>query len=132
MSLAADLLAAQCFWRAHCMDRHTHFSTGLPRPPSCRSDVSGGAPPSASDQDRLLWAVNAFGQVLGQVFITPMPLLRLMDKLGFRCVVCWCCSAPCTATEMAPSSRLSAHVMLGSLLAGRSSSAGSCARCGRR
>lgn len=54
-----------------------------PPPPACR-DVGGRAQPSESDQDRLLWAVNAFGQVLGEVFITPMPLLRLMDAVGLR------------------------------------------------
>lgn len=31
-----------------------------------RRDLAGAAPPSASDQDRLLWAVNAFGQVRGE------------------------------------------------------------------
>ncbi|PRW33565.1 cytochrome P450 [Chlorella sorokiniana] len=62
----------------------TAFSHDFGEVEAIARDVRGGAPPSASDQDRLLWAVNAFGQILGEVFITPMPLLRLMDKLGFR------------------------------------------------
>ncbi|PNW87838.1 hypothetical protein CHLRE_01g003850v5 [Chlamydomonas reinhardtii] len=33
-------------------------------------------------QDRVLWAVNTFGEVLAQVFITPLPLLKAMDRLG--------------------------------------------------
>lgn len=37
----------------------------------------------ASQQDRLLWAVNTFGEVLADVFITPLPLLKVMEKLGF-------------------------------------------------
>lgn len=32
---------------------------------------------------RLLWAVNTFGEVLAQVFITPLPLLRAAERLGF-------------------------------------------------
>lgn len=33
-------------------------------------------------EDRLLWAVNTFGQILADIFITPMPLLRVLDRLG--------------------------------------------------
>lgn len=33
-----------------------------PSPPAGR-DVAASSPPNASEQDRLLWAVNAFGQV---------------------------------------------------------------------
>lgn len=62
----------------------TAFSHDFGECDAIARDISGSAPPSASDQDRLLWAVNAFGQVLSEVFITPMPLLRLMDALGFR------------------------------------------------
>eukprot|EP00951_Prasinocladus_malaysianus_P025755 scaffold226688_cov44-Prasinocladus_malaysianus.AAC.3 len=32
--------------------------------------------------DRLLLAVNTFGEVMAQVFVTPMPLLKLMDRVG--------------------------------------------------
>ncbi|GFR44797.1 hypothetical protein Agub_g6132, partial [Astrephomene gubernaculifera] len=37
---------------------------------------------SSAPQDRVLWAVNTFGQVLADVFITPLPLLKLLDRLG--------------------------------------------------
>lgn len=62
----------------------TAFSHDFGECQAIARDVGGRAQPSESDQDRLLWAVNAFGQVLGEVFITPMPLLRLMDAVGLR------------------------------------------------
>eukprot|EP00887_Chlorella_sp_A99_P004562 scaffold84.g4562.t1 len=62
----------------------TAFSHNFQQCDQIARDLEGTAVPAASDQDRLLWAVNAFGQVLAEVFITPMPLLRLMDALGFK------------------------------------------------
>ncbi|KAL4419812.1 hypothetical protein ABPG75_006910 [Micractinium tetrahymenae] len=62
----------------------TAFSHNFGECGAIARDINGSAPPSASDQDRLLWAVNAFGQVLSEVFITPMPMLRVMDALGFK------------------------------------------------
>ena len=32
--------------------------------------------------DALLQAVNEFGEVMSEVFVTPMPILKLMDRLG--------------------------------------------------
>ncbi|KAG2435417.1 hypothetical protein HYH02_011918 [Chlamydomonas schloesseri] len=52
-----------------------------------RRDLAGAAPgaggrSAAVLQDRVLWAVNTFGEVLAQVFITPLPLLQAMERLG--------------------------------------------------
>jgi hypothetical protein len=51
-----------------------------------QEELLGCETPSAdgSQEDCLLWAVNAFGEVLAELFITPMPLLRFMDMLGFQ------------------------------------------------
>jgi len=45
-------------------------------------DLSGAAGDASQAPDRLLWAVNTFGEVLAQVFITPLPLLRALHLLG--------------------------------------------------
>ena len=69
--------------------------------------------------------------------IWPM-LVWLMDNLGCRCAGAAVLpalterGAESWRQSVCASSRLSTHVMLGSLLAGRSQPAGSCARCGRR
>eukprot|EP00798_Chlamydomonas_sp_ICE-L_P021012 gene21012-27872_t len=34
--------------------------------------------------DKMLWAVNAFGEMLAKIFITPLPILKAMDILGFQ------------------------------------------------
>lgn len=52
-------------------------------PPHPRRDLQGAADSSVL-HDRVLWAVNTFGEVLAQVFITPLPVL----KVGRRCRVC--------------------------------------------
>lgn len=36
----------------------------------------------AEKEDSLLWAVNTFGRILAQVFITPLPMLKFMERLG--------------------------------------------------
>ncbi|GLI63266.1 hypothetical protein VaNZ11_006170 [Volvox africanus] len=48
-----------------------------------RRDIIGSAGDSRVLQDRLLWAVNTFGEVLAEIFITPLPLLRILDWVGF-------------------------------------------------
>lgn len=78
--------------------------THPPRHALCR-DISGSAPPSASDQDRLLWAVNAFGQV-GAVRLAPLapyarPRARPSAWLLRRC--------PPTRVLKAPSAQHSAQ-----------------------
>ncbi|GLC47259.1 hypothetical protein PLESTB_001835900 [Pleodorina starrii] len=45
-------------------------------------DLGGSAADPRLLPDRVLWAVNTFGQVLADIFITPLPLLRLLDALG--------------------------------------------------
>eukprot|EP00884_Botryococcus_braunii_P015417 jgi/Botrbrau1/2559/Bobra.0079s0045.1 len=60
------------------------FSHDFEQTERIRRDMAGRASDTAENSDRLLWAVNTFGEVLAEVFITPFALLRLMDRLGFR------------------------------------------------
>jgi hypothetical protein len=41
-------------------------------------------PNAQSKEDKILWAVNTFGETLASVFITPLPILKFLDKLGFK------------------------------------------------
>lgn len=41
-------------------------------------------PSALSKQDEILWAVNTFGETLASVFVTPLPVLKFLDKLGFK------------------------------------------------
>jgi hypothetical protein len=41
-------------------------------------------PNAESKEDKILWAVNTFGETLASVFITPLPVLKFLDKLGFN------------------------------------------------
>eukprot|EP00775_Hariotina_reticulata_P002129 gene2129-2448_t len=60
----------------------TAFSHDFKQTQRIADDLQGCAGDTTKATDRLLWAVNAFGEVLAEVFITPMPLLRLMHMLG--------------------------------------------------
>eukprot|EP00878_Enallax_costatus_P019160 GHUV01020204.1.p1 GENE.GHUV01020204.1~~GHUV01020204.1.p1 ORF type:complete len:498 (+),score=145.15 GHUV01020204.1:378-1871(+) len=60
----------------------TAFSHDFRQVQRIEDDLSGAANDSTKATDRLLWAVNSFGEVLAEVFITPMPILRLMDAVG--------------------------------------------------
>ncbi|KAF6262648.1 cytochrome P450 [Scenedesmus sp. NREL 46B-D3] len=60
----------------------TAFSHDFKQVQRIADDLSGAAGDSTQATDRLLWAVNAFGESLAEVFITPMPLLRLAHALG--------------------------------------------------
>jgi hypothetical protein len=61
----------------------TAFSHDFKQTERVARDLSGAANDATQSTDRLLWAVNTFGTVLAEVFITPMPLLRLLKALGF-------------------------------------------------
>jgi len=37
---------------------------------------------SSSASRDIVWAVNTFGDMLGRIFITPMPMLKLMERFG--------------------------------------------------
>lgn len=41
-------------------------------------------PSAQPKEDKILWAVNTFGETLASVFITPLPVLKFLDKLGFK------------------------------------------------
>ena len=47
-------------------------------------DLKGLANDKSLETDRLLHAVNVFGDILGEVFITPLRILQFLDKLGYR------------------------------------------------
>ncbi|KAG2490073.1 hypothetical protein HYH03_011538 [Edaphochlamys debaryana] len=58
------------------------FSHDFRQVEQARRDLAGAASDPALLQDRVLWAVNTFGEVLAQIFITPLPLLKALDRLG--------------------------------------------------
>ncbi|EFJ41317.1 cytochrome P450 [Volvox carteri f. nagariensis] len=58
------------------------FSHDFRQVEQVRRDLAGAAGDSGLLQDQVLWAVNTFGEVLAQIFITPLPLLRVLDRLG--------------------------------------------------
>ncbi|GIL78304.1 hypothetical protein Vretifemale_7752 [Volvox reticuliferus] len=59
------------------------FSHDFRQVEQVRRDIIGSAGDSRLLQDRVLWAVNTFGEVLAEIFITPLPLLRILDRVGF-------------------------------------------------
>ncbi|GIL57873.1 hypothetical protein Vafri_13130 [Volvox africanus] len=59
------------------------FSHDFRQVEQVRRDIIGSAGDSRLLQDRVLWAVNTFGEVLAEIFITPLPLLRFLDRIGF-------------------------------------------------
>ncbi|KXZ42915.1 hypothetical protein GPECTOR_111g248 [Gonium pectorale] len=52
------------------------FSHDFKQVEQVRRDLRGAAGDSTQLTDRVLWAVNTFGEVLAQVFITPLPVLK--------------------------------------------------------
>ncbi|WIA42697.1 hypothetical protein OEZ86_008649 [Tetradesmus obliquus] len=60
----------------------TAFSHDFKQVQRIADDLSGAAGDSTQATDRLLWAVNTFGESLAEVFITPMPLLRAGHAMG--------------------------------------------------
>ncbi|GMH33024.1 hypothetical protein BSKO_00858 [Bryopsis sp. KO-2023] len=46
-------------------------------------DLQGGANDLNQETDRLLIAVNDFGEILAEVFITPIKVLKVLNKLGY-------------------------------------------------
>jgi hypothetical protein len=62
----------------------TAFSHDFQQVEQTRKDFAEVGTTKESVQDKLLWAVNTFGEVLASVFITPLPLLKVLDKLGFQ------------------------------------------------
>lgn len=57
------------------------FSHDFQQVQQVKRDLQGAADSSVL-HDRVLWAVNTFGEVLAQVFITPLPVLKFLDRLG--------------------------------------------------
>jgi len=57
----------------------TAFSHDFGETAQTRRELAGE---QAQKEDQLLWAVNTFGSILAQVFITPLPMLRFMERLG--------------------------------------------------
>ena len=61
-----------CFWP----DSLLHSSV------FCSRDLAGQA--NTNEQtDRLLWAVNTFGDVIAEMFVTPKKILEFLYAIGF-------------------------------------------------
>jgi len=59
------------------------FSYDFKQAQRIESELQGAtAAQQEQANDALLHAVNEFGEVMSQVFVTPMPLLRLMNAMG--------------------------------------------------
>mmetsp|Transcript_33372 Transcript_33372/g.86576 ORF Transcript_33372/g.86576 Transcript_33372/m.86576 type:complete len:592 (+) Transcript_33372:398-2173(+) len=58
------------------------FSYDFQQVDQIESELKAAGARPGRGQDKLLDAVNRFGEVMADVFITPMPLLKAMDRVG--------------------------------------------------